>query len=192
MRIILGSQSEARARVLKKMGYDFEVMVPNIDEKAIRISDPTKLVRFLAIAKADAILSRVWNQKGLLITADQVVVCDGTVLEKPENEDDVRRYFALYRIFPAQTVTSVVVTDIASKVRYHGVDLATIEFQLIPREVLGWYIATGDPYKHAGGFDHEHIIIGPYVRSIEGEGDSISGLSRTMTEGLLRTFMRSK
>ena len=39
MKIILGSNSKSRRKVLTDMGYDFEVVAPNIDEKAIRHPD---------------------------------------------------------------------------------------------------------------------------------------------------------
>lgn len=53
MKIILGSQSRSRRKVLEKLGYEFEVMPADIDEKAIRFDDPTKLTLVLARAKAD-------------------------------------------------------------------------------------------------------------------------------------------
>lgn len=40
MKIILGSQSQWRQQILKEMGYEFEVMSADIDEKAIRHKDP--------------------------------------------------------------------------------------------------------------------------------------------------------
>lgn len=39
MQIILGSQSRGRREVLEGMGYSFETMSADIDEKAIRFDD---------------------------------------------------------------------------------------------------------------------------------------------------------
>ncbi|OMO84409.1 Maf-like protein [Corchorus olitorius] len=49
-KIILGSSSMARQRILAEMGYEFEIIV-NIDEKSIRKEKPEDLVTALAEAK---------------------------------------------------------------------------------------------------------------------------------------------
>jgi len=55
MKIILGSASARRKDILQQMGYEFEVMSANIDEKAIRFDDPKKLTLAIVNAKADAL-----------------------------------------------------------------------------------------------------------------------------------------
>jgi predicted house-cleaning NTP pyrophosphatase (Maf/HAM1 superfamily) len=40
MRLILGSSSKYRQQILRDMGFDFEVRVAGIDEKAIRYDVP--------------------------------------------------------------------------------------------------------------------------------------------------------
>ncbi|KAL8267664.1 hypothetical protein R6Q59_001462 [Mikania micrantha] len=57
-RIILGSSSIARRKILAEMGYEFTLMSADIDEKAIRTAKPEDLVMALAKAKADAIVSK--------------------------------------------------------------------------------------------------------------------------------------
>ncbi|MFS7952142.1 putative nucleoside triphosphate pyrophosphatase Maf-like protein [Helianthus anomalus] len=58
-RIILGSSSIARQKILAEMGYEFKIMSADIDEKAIRTEKPEDLVMALAKAKADAIVSKL-------------------------------------------------------------------------------------------------------------------------------------
>ena len=54
VRLILASQSEARRRLLLRLGFSFETIPSNIDEYElqIRYSDPRQIVRSLARAKA--------------------------------------------------------------------------------------------------------------------------------------------
>ncbi|XP_024989759.1 maf-like protein DDB_G0281937 isoform X4 [Cynara cardunculus var. scolymus] len=83
-KIILGSSSMARRKILAEMGYDFTVMAADIDEKSIRTKKPEDLVLALAEAKADAIISRLGitghkeenAHPTLLITADTVYFHD--------------------------------------------------------------------------------------------------------------------
>ena len=81
MKIILGSQSAGRKKVLEGMGYEFETMSADIDERAIRLEDPVKLTLALAVAKSEALLPKIKNDEGvILITSDQVVVCNGKII----------------------------------------------------------------------------------------------------------------
>ncbi|KAI3440059.1 uncharacterized protein J3R85_004024 [Psidium guajava] len=58
-KIILGSSSVARRKILAEMGYEFTIMTADIDEKAIRKDKPEELVMALAEAKAAAITSEL-------------------------------------------------------------------------------------------------------------------------------------
>ncbi|KAK6245405.1 hypothetical protein SCA6_008495 [Theobroma cacao] len=58
-KVILGSSSIARRKILAEMGYEFTLMSADIDEKGIRKETPEELVIALAEAKADSILSKL-------------------------------------------------------------------------------------------------------------------------------------
>ncbi|KAJ4701944.1 Maf-like protein [Melia azedarach] len=78
VKIILGSSSMPRRKILGEMGYEFTVMAADIDEKIIRKENPEDLVMAIAEAKADSIIlklqtmeSRLGNvESAILITAD--------------------------------------------------------------------------------------------------------------------------
>ncbi|CAI8606447.1 unnamed protein product [Vicia faba] len=77
-KIILGSSSIARRKILSEMGYQFTLMTADIDEKSIRKDTPEELVMALAEAKANAIISKLQttgnqervDEPTLLIAAD--------------------------------------------------------------------------------------------------------------------------
>ncbi|XP_028757746.1 7-methyl-GTP pyrophosphatase-like isoform X1 [Neltuma alba] len=73
-KIILGSSSIARRKILAEMGYQFTTMTADIDEKSIRKETPEELVMALAEAKADAIISK------LQTTNSQEAVDESTIL----------------------------------------------------------------------------------------------------------------
>ncbi len=187
MKIILGSRSEGRKKVLEKMGYTFEVMPADIDEKAIRFKDPGRLTLAISNAKADALLAKI-KEPALLITCDSVVVCNGVLREKPVSADEARIFLEFYSRYPAQVVTSVVIVSTDTGKRVSGTDIAEIWFRPIPKEVIEAYIKSGDPFLHSGGFDHEHPILLPYVETIVGETESVTGLPKKLTENLFKRF----
>lgn len=187
MKIILGSQSMGRKAVLTKMGFKFEVMPADIDEKAIRFNDPAELTLAITKAKAAALLPKI-HEPALLITSDQVVVCNSKIREKPVDAGEAQMFLKSYRQYPAETVTSVAITDTSDGKQECGTDIGKIWFNPLPDEVVKAYIASGDPFTHAGGFDQDHPLIAPYVMRIEGEAESITGLPMKLTFELLQRF----
>ena len=184
IQIILGSESLSRKKALKNMGYDFEVMPSRINEKTIPFNNPFKLTLAIANAKADSLLPKI-KEPAILITADQVVVCNGKILEKPTKPAEAEKFLKNYADYPAETVTSVVVVNTETGKRVEGTDIATITFNPIPDHIIKHYIATRDPFFHSGGFDHEHPLLTEYVKEIKGEPESITGLPVTLTEKLI-------
>lgn len=185
MRIILGSASKQRKRILERWGYDFEVMTADIDEKAIRFDDPRKLTMALARAKTEALLPRI-KEPALLITADQVVMCNGEILEKPENPEQARRFLKGYAHYPAQPVNAVVVTNTETGVQRGENDENTVYFRSFPDHVIEQLIAEGNIFRQAGAFSLEDSLVAPYVERIEGTLESVEGLPKEMTERLMK------
>ncbi|MBI5421103.1 MAG: Maf family protein [Parcubacteria group bacterium] len=190
MKIILGSQSKGRREVLREMGFIFDVMSPDVDEKAIRSDNPHELTLALAFAKADVLIPQIFEPV-LLITSDQVVVCNGKIREKPEGCEEAVMFLKSHDVYPSRTVTSVVVTNTFNGCQYFGTDFATIWFYPIPDEVIDQYIQTGDVFVQAGGFDHNHALLKPYVKCIDGELESVTGLPKTLTLDLIRQALLS-
>jgi septum formation protein len=170
--------------VLEKWGYEFEVMSADIDEKAIRFDDPKKLTLALAHAKTDALLEKI-KEPAILITSDQVVVCDGQILEKPADEKEARQFLQKYALYPAKTLTAVVVTNTKSGEMKDGVDIAQVWFYQIPEEVIVELIKEGDMFSRAGGFSIEEPLLEKYIKKIEGERESIIGLPKALTLKLI-------
>jgi len=185
MKIILGSASKQRKRVLERWGYAFEVMKPDIDEKAIRFDDPKKLTMALARAKAEALRPRI-KEPALLITADQVVLWNGEILEKPENPEQARRFLKGYSQYPAQPMNAVVVTNTRTGSQLGENDENTVHFRKFPDDVIEQLIAQGNIFSQAGAFSLEDPLIAPYVERIAGTLDSVEGLPREITERLLK------
>lgn len=198
-RIILGSQSQDRHAILRDMGYtDFEVVTANIDESAIRAPAAEDLVVKLAHAKAEAILSKLEGTEllrkadvpVLLITADQVVVHEGVILEKPKSAEEARRVIPGYSRAPAVTVGAVLVTNLDTGVRAGGVDKAEVHFNEISDEVVDALIEEGEVFYSAGGLLVEHPLMSPFVKSMVGGLDSVMGMSKELTQSLIEQALR--
>ena len=188
--LILGSSSATRRAILEEMGFTFEVVKPGIDEKAIRYSDPAELVIALGKAKAAALLAGpraedFRNKKAFLLTADQVVVCGSTILEKPESADEARQFIARYAVVPPRTVGSCVITDPLSGEQFCAVDEASVFFEPIPAETVTALIEEGEIFYCAGGLMVEHPLVQPHIVRMDGAMDSIMGLCKATVLRLL-------
>ena len=166
------------------MGYDFLIMSPDIDEKAIRNEDPMQLVLSIAQAKADELLKQITGSS-ILITSDQVILWNNQIREKPENEKEARLFLKSYSDHVAETITSVVVTNIESKKQVKGVDVVKIYFKPIPDNVIDDLIEDGEIMWCAGGFMVEHELLKPFIDSMEGSIDSVMGLPKKLTKELI-------
>ncbi|KAK7386530.1 hypothetical protein VNO78_26826 [Psophocarpus tetragonolobus] len=192
-KIILGSSSKARREILAEMGYEFTIITADIDEKRIRREKPEDLVMALAEAKADAIVQRLltggsWEEDvstTLLITADTVVVYQGTIREKPTSEEEAREFIKGYSGSHAAVVGSVVVTNLATGKRCGGWDSAEVYFLEIPDEIIDSLIDEGITFNVAGGLMLEHPLTLPFVDAVVGSTDTVMGLSKALTEKLL-------
>jgi len=188
-RIILGSRSPARQEILRDMGYEFEVMSADIDEKAIRHQNPVDLTMKIARAKAVALLAATVNQATLLITADKVVFMMDRICEKPETPDEAKLFLSALPISPVLFVTSVIVTNLESGFSAHGTDVASVLFRTISQGEIDELIAQGDVMNHAGAVDVSNQIVDRHVRAFIGEVESVRGFPKAMVNRLIPEAM---
>lgn len=185
MQIILGSASRWRQILLRDAGFDFQVMSADIDEEALSADSAEALVLAIAQAKAEALLPKI-TQPALLVTADQLVVCNGAVRGKPKNAEQAREYLQSYNRFPAQTITAVMVTNTQNLAQTSAVDKAEVFFHPIPEQVIEQATSQGHIFHCAGGFQVEgDQLLSPYIKSIDGSLDSVQGLPVEITKHLL-------
>ncbi|WZZ12673.1 hypothetical protein YC2023_105762 [Brassica napus] len=197
-KMILGSQSMARKRILAEMGYDFTVVTADIDEKAIRRDNPEDLVVAIAQAKADEIISKLGGQSQfaqdlqptLLITADTVVVYKGVIREKPTTKDEARLFIKGYSGSHGGVVGSVLVRNLKTGVQRIGWDKAEAVVDKKTRHSpysCGWFnsfvwIDDAVTFKVAGGLMLEHPLIAPFIDTVVGGVDTVMGLPKDLTE----------
>ncbi|CAN1255676.1 7-methyl-GTP pyrophosphatase [Linum perenne] len=178
-KIILGSASMARRRILTEMGYEFTLMTADIDEKSIRKDKPEELVMALAEAKAEAIIAKMLNTNEmknysgttLLITADTVV-------------------YTGYSGGHAGVVGSVLVTNLATGSKKGGWESAEVYFHEIPKEVIDSLIEERITFKVAGGLTLEHPLTMPFVEAVVGNIDAVSGLPVELTKQLIAEVLQ--
>lgn len=171
------------------MGHSFEVMTADIDEKAIRLDDSNELTMALAKAKAKALLPKI-KEPALLSTADQVVVWNDRILEKPETPKEAREFLKGYTLYPAQPINATAVTNTKTGKQVGENDMNTVRFRPFPDDGIELLIQEGNIFRRAGAFSLEDPLLAPYVDHIEGSLESIEGLPVELTLRLLKEAER--
>ena len=159
---------------------EFEVISPDINEKAIRRNNARELVLAIAEAKMDVLVKMV-NEPAIIVTADQVVVCSGRVMEKPKDEAQAREFFECYNASKlAEVINTLVVVNTVTGARATGHDIVQIRFNHIPPEMVDKMIHNTEFLKCSGGLKAESPIFEPYIAHIDDKEDRLQGLPKKL------------
>jgi septum formation protein len=184
MKIILGSASPRRKKLLSDWGYEFEVAIPEVDEKAIRADDLRTLPVMIASAKAQNLRGQI-SSPAILITCDTIVLHDGQLYEKPKDEAEARKMLQSYGLKPAEVVCGVVVVNTANGKTAQGTDSSKVYFHKLPHHLIEDMIKHGQIFDFAGAFHPDDPPIKPYIAYIEGERGTVMGLPKLLTRQLI-------
>lgn len=196
--VILASQSTRRKELLQQVIKEFEVKAADIDERAIQervmtggggepfLERAKTLVEHLAEEKAKKVLDA--NPEALVIGADTIVVQEGQILGKPEDEEEayamLRSYagrsHAVLTGFSIQTREKVVSRSVETEVRF-------FEWNGQMDREMKQYVASGSPMDKAGayGIQEEAAL---WVAEIHGDYPNVIGLPVAYVNRALQEF----
>jgi septum formation protein len=166
MRVTLASGSPQRSEILRKLGIEFEVVVPGVEE--LEQGDPEYLVVENARRKAEAV-----ETGGLVIACDTDVVLDGEVLGKPADEREARAY--LDRMSGrGHTVMSGLVVVEGGKER-SGLEKTTVVFRDLSEGDRERYVRFREWEGRSGGYAIQ-TLGSTLVERLEGSVSNVVGL----------------
>ena len=197
-RVVLGSASTGRRRVLRDAGIDPLVVISGVDEDALlaglgaRAEDPAEVVTVLAAAKADAVagvLDADVAADCVVIGCDSMLYVDGRLSGKPGTAELARRQWHSMagregRLFTGHCVIRI--RDGARVATETAAAVTTVRFGIPTESELDSYIATGEPLGVAGGFTLDGLG-GWFVDGIDGDPSNVVGLGLAVTRRLLET-----
>ncbi|GAY18973.1 Maf-like protein [Mycobacterium sp. shizuoka-1] len=194
-RIVLGSASTGRLKVLRSAGIDPLVVVSGVDEDAILANlgteaQPGNVVTALAAAKAHAVaqvLDHAVAADCVVIGCDSMLYLDGRPCGKPGTAEQAAQQWdsmagrdgllytghCLIRVRhggAVRTATEAVVT----RVRFGTPSPAD----------LAAYLASGEPLQVAGAFTLDGLG-GWFVDGVDGDPSNVVGLGLSVTHRLL-------
>ncbi len=172
MKLILASQSPRRRELLARMGLDFTVIAPRLDEEAFSDPDPAALVQTLSREKALAV-AREQDPEALVIAADTVVVLDGKALGKPQDEDEAAAMLTALSGRSHEVYTGVTVCQNSRALT--GAECTQVTFRPLTPGEIGSYVDTGEPMDKAGAYGIQGLG-SLLVEGIRGDYFNVVGL----------------
>lgn len=187
-RFVLASASPARRRLLESSGLRPEIMVSGFDEATVHESDPVRLVKALANAKADAVCGRVYE--ALVLGCDSMLEIDGRAYGKPADHRDARRRWRDIAGRSGVLHSGHCLLDVHEgyvRKRLTEVASTTVHFGEPTPEELDAYVRSGEPMQVAGAFTLEGLG-GWFIEGIEGDHGAVLGLSLPLLRQMLATL----
>ena len=172
--IILGSTSPFRCALLEKLGIDFDVDAPEVDEQRLAQETPEQLVIRLAKAKAAAVAKR--HPDSLVIGSDQVACIDHQILGKPGNRDNAIRQLSLVSGKRVTFYTGLCLYNAATREVQASCELFHVHFRKLDKQQIERYLDAETPYNCAGSFKSEGLGISLFSRMEGDDPNSLIGL----------------
>lgn len=173
LKFVLGSQSPRRQELLKHIINDFRTYVLDVDESFPVDMPVGQVAEYLANKKSKAIWNHL-NEEVILLTADSIVVCGDTILNKPEDELHATKMLEMIsgRRHEVHTAFCLKTKDKT----YSEWVVAEVEFGPLSSEAISHYIRTFRPYDKAGAYGIQEWIGFIGVKEIKGSFANIMGL----------------
>lgn len=172
-RIILASESKARQKLLRQVGFRVKVVKPNIKESSLLKGRCCDLVVRNALSKAENVAKRF--RSGVVIAADTVVLCNRKIIGKPKNIKEAFETLKEISRGPRLVYTGLAVIDIDKNNVFTTYEKTKIYMCLLSDEQIKSYFKKAFPFNKAGSFD----IQGPgavFVERVEGCYYNVVGL----------------
>lgn len=183
-RLILASTSRYRRELLARLQLPFDVVAPEVDERARTGEAPVELAQRLALAKANSVSAR--DAQAVVIGSDQVADLDGAALGKPGNHARAVQQLRVMRGRSVRFHTAVAVVHGASGFAQQALLSVVVRFRQLSDTEIEQYLRLEQPYDCAGSAKCEALGI-VLVDAIESDDPTaLVGLPLIRTSALLR------
>ncbi|MCC4775595.1 nucleoside triphosphate pyrophosphatase [Vibrio cyclitrophicus] len=209
--LVLASGSPRRKELLSQLGYEFSVLVTDVEECKHAQETAEEYVKRLSLDKALAALSLLKDNPSekqhvvpssdtvdlssniialdsdtVVLGSDTVVVSQGQVLEKPTNFADSKRMLTQLANDRHQVMTAVSV--VSEEKQRTEIIITDVWFKPLSEKEIEQYWQTGEPCDKAGSYGIQGLG-GRFVTRIEGSYYAVVGLPLFETDQLLQEFL---
>lgn len=177
IKICLASASPRRQELLRQIGVEFEVFIPEIKEAVMEGERPKDYALRIARDKARV----AWQQravKGMLtlpiLGADTCVVAeDGSILGKPRDHKHAQKILKKLAGSKHKVMTAIVLK--MQEEEYNALSVSQVTLEKLSSAEIERYCLTGEPADKAGAYGIQGRAAA-FISHIEGSYSGIMGL----------------
>lgn len=178
--LILASRSAARRALLDQAGIAYDCESAAIDEAAIRDAaqsegaSPDDIAVLLAEMKGERIAAK--HSDAMIISSDQLLVCDGVLYGKPKTFEQAHQQIAALSGKRHQLITAVMLFDNGRRIWHHIARPEITFHQLDDKAITDYLRHFGEDAFHSPG---SYFLEGPGIHlfaDIFGDYYAILGL----------------
>jgi septum formation protein len=185
--IYLASKSPRRRKLLKQLGISFKSFSVELDEEIVDGEHPVSCVKRLASEKMEMAKRKV-KKKGIIITADTIVVLDKRVIGKPKNKKQAVNFLLALSGKIHTVYTGFTVFNTETKVQLTNYEKTKVEFRKLETDEILDYVEGGSPMDKAGAYGIQDDFGAVFVKKINGCYYNVVGLPLTKLYNTLRNI----
>jgi septum formation protein len=218
VRLILASASPRRAELLRAAGYEFDVVVMDVDESIRPGEAPPAYVRRLAAEKSAAAqssvvsgfppplrssaaeLRRAGSRIGegppegghalpVILGADTTVVVDGQILGKPRDDADAAAMLRRLSGRNHEVLTGVSIRQGAYELG--RVETTVVHFRALSEQEVAWYVSSQEGRGKAGAYAIQGLA-SRFIPRIVGSYSNVVGLPVACVAELMTSHLASR
>jgi len=169
---MLASKSPRRQQLLREAGFEFEVLVREVEEPVTPGKSPAEVAEEIAHRKSLAYTDL--SAEKLIITSDTVVAVDTLILGKPADKAEGVEMLSLLSGRSHEVITGVC---FQYKGRFHLFHESTqVFFKALTSEEIDHYLEVYRPYDKAGAYGIQEWIGMMAITHIHGDYYNVMGL----------------
>jgi len=188
-KIVLASSSQRRKDILTELGIEFEVVPSSYEEVLENLNFSYEKIENLAFCKAlDASLKFIdAEQLTFVIGADTVVVFEGQIFGKPDDEFHSVSMLKTFSGKVHSVVTSICVINCQTNERKLLSTTSYVEFENLSDEMIKSYVQNFRPFDKAGSYGIQELPSG-FVKNVDGSLENIIGMCPSALIEVLDSF----
>ena len=191
-KIVLGSSSPQRQKILSDLNINFVVEKSNFEENISKEEiSPKKYVELTCLGKFNNFIENN-IECDILITLDTIIEFNNKIYEKPKNKEELKKWFKLFsnvsnkklfitsNLFSNEKIlahTFMIIGIFDNKKLIKKEEFLTssfVNFIEMNDEIIDDYVNTEEPYNKAGGFGIQGLAKS-LIKGIEGDFYNVVG-----------------
>ncbi len=189
-RLILASGSPRRAELLREHGYEFDIVVPPVEEPPApdRHPFPARWAEEISLQKAQSVADRA--KTGWVLSGDTIAAIDDRIFGKPADRSAAESILRCIAGTTHRVITGVTLLDALTGERMVRHDVTMVTMRSLDDDEIAAYLDTDAWQGKAGAYgiqDRGDAFVG----RIEGSFSNVVGLPMELVEAMLREFMRA-